>query len=119
MNHRPAIRRLLAERARREKLFPGVTEAAWTILLDLWLQSAEGQRVSVTSACYASRVPATSALRHISILTSRGLVCRAPDLSDQRRTWLELTPHAGSLIDRFFAGERANAQPQLPLRAVA
>ncbi|WP_394657930.1 winged helix DNA-binding protein [uncultured Novosphingobium sp.] len=66
-------------------------EPAWDILLDLFIQKGRGRRVSVTSACIASNVPATTALRWISILGDRGLIEKRNDPEDKRRTFLEIS----------------------------
>lgn len=95
-----AAKRILRERYIRARHFPHLDEPAWLMLVDL---AAEPDRhVSVTSACLASFVPATTALRHIGILESMGLVDRAPDPEDRRRVWLRLTTLARELLDRFF-----------------
>lgn len=66
-------------------------EPAWDILLDLFVTQAGGYRVSVTSACIASRVAATTALRWLAILEKEGLILRRPDHQDKRREWIEIT----------------------------
>ena len=66
-------------------------EPAWDILLDLLDADAHGRRISVTSASLASSVPATTGLRMIAILEERGLVVRADDPLDRRRSHVSLT----------------------------
>jgi DNA-binding MarR family transcriptional regulator len=75
-------------------------EAGWDILLDL--RAAEGQRrkVSVSSACAASSVPPTTALRWIGHLVRDGLVWRTPDPVDRRRFFLGLTVQGRDIVDR-------------------
>lgn len=67
-------------------------EAAWNILLDLFDMEMNKRRVSVTSACIASRVPPTTALRHITDLVKADVIYRVPDPQDRRKTYLMLSP---------------------------
>jgi DNA-binding MarR family transcriptional regulator len=77
-------------------------EPAWDILLDLYASEVEGRQVSISSACVASSVPATTALRWLNTLADSGLVARAPDGSDARRSNLELTPLGRSSLRRWI-----------------
>jgi hypothetical protein len=77
-------------------------EAAWSMLLDLAASRIEGKRISVTSACLASEVPPTTALRWISLLEDDGMVVRENDLSDKRRTFLQITDKAMNLISLYY-----------------
>jgi hypothetical protein len=84
------------ERGLREQFFDGALfgEPAWDIMLDLFAQMNRGRQVSVTSACIAARVPATTALRWIGLLVDRGILVRVEDPSDRRRAFLELAQPA-------------------------
>jgi predicted transcriptional regulator len=77
-------------------------ESAWNMLLDLAASRIEGKRISVTSACQASEVPQTTALRWISLLEEDGMVTRENDLSDRRRTFLHITDKAMDLISTYY-----------------
>lgn len=66
-------------------------EPAWDILLDLFISERTGRVVSVTSACLASGVPMTTALRAISVLEAKRLVERHRDRTDRRRYHLILS----------------------------
>lgn len=83
----------LERRALRPRYLPAdlFGEGAWTILLDLFVSEQKGRQVSVTSACYASQVPATTALRHIALLIEFGLVSRSDHPIDKRVKLLSLT----------------------------
>lgn len=71
------------------------------MLLDLYLHKHPKAR-SLTSLCGAACVPVRSALRAINRMADRGLVARAPDLDDGRRTNVELTERAIALLDGYF-----------------
>jgi DNA-binding MarR family transcriptional regulator len=74
-------------------------EPAWDILLDLFLSEERSKLISISSACIASGVPSTTALRWIKVLEDRGLVFRQPDATDSRRTYLRLTYRGKSLLE--------------------
>jgi DNA-binding MarR family transcriptional regulator len=78
-------------------------EPAWDILLDLALANRDYRSVSVTSACIASCVPPTTALRWISVLEAKGYVERTPDELDARRSYLMVTDKALGLLNKFSA----------------
>lgn len=86
-------RRILKRRALRcgrfgEDIF---SEPAADILVDLFVNEQMRREVCVSSACLASHVPPTTALRHIGLLEDRGLVVRVADPFDKRRFLVELT----------------------------
>jgi DNA-binding MarR family transcriptional regulator len=86
-------RTLLRERRMREAEFPRemLGEPVWDMLLDLFAAHEEGKRVSISSACIASGVPATTALRYIAAMEGAGLLAREASSTDKRTTHLELS----------------------------
>jgi DNA-binding MarR family transcriptional regulator len=95
---------LLKDRRDRHKFFSATLfgEPVWDILLDLYVRGASNQPTSVTSACIASGVPATTALRYIRLLERQGLVARRADAADARRNFLELSPRGLALLDNYL-----------------
>lgn len=81
--------------ARRTR-FPEVDfgDAAWHILLDLYLEEEAGRKVSISSACIGSGAAATTALRHLGRLVETGVVIREGDPHDRRRAFVRLAPAA-------------------------
>lgn len=77
-------------------------DPAWDMLLDLFASSAEGRRVSVSSACLASGVATSTALRWVSELEDAGCVARHPDPTDGRRTFLTISPQAADAVERWL-----------------
>lgn len=95
---------LIRARRLRDSHFDGdlFADPAWDILLDLFVQRSAGKRVSVTSACIASSVPPTTALRWIALLEERGLLSRQEDLDDRRRVFLGLTNRGELAIAKYL-----------------
>lgn len=100
-------KRAYKDRRRREKFFDPVLfgEPAWDMLLDLFIAAKSDKKVSVTSACIAAAVPATTALRWIAVLESQGLVSRASDPDDARRAFLNLTDAGYRHLTDYFAAQ--------------
>lgn len=77
-------------------------EPAWPMMLDLYVARVEVRSISVSSLCYAGRCPPTTALRHITMLTERGLIERVPDPADRRRVNLRLTDAGTGLCENWL-----------------
>lgn len=78
-------------------------DPAWDLLLDLYIHSAEGEKVSISSACLGSAVAETTALRYISEFQKMGVVERHRHEADGRVYLLCLTPAALELMDEMCA----------------
>lgn len=86
---------LLARRMRDEHLPAEIfADPGWDIMLDIYVSWLEGKAVSISSCCIAAGVPASTALRWINRLAELNLVERKSDLTDRRRSYLELMPRA-------------------------
>lgn len=98
------LRKMIKVRQKRALFFNNdlFSEPAWDMLLDLAAANAEGSRVSVTSLCIASGVPATTALRWISNMIEAGIFKRVADQSDKRRRFVELTDKGIEAMKRYF-----------------
>jgi hypothetical protein len=79
-----------------------LADPSWDLLLDIFIASQEGRRMSVASACLGAPVPAGTALRCIAHLTDAGLVRREADSGDPRNFYLVPTEHAVAKLVRFF-----------------
>ena len=84
---------LIALRKQREKLMGTdlFGEPAWDMLLDLFVQRVDSQRVSTTSAVIAGRVPNSTGLRHLNNLVRRGLVNQNAANHDLRIQYVSLS----------------------------
>ena len=95
-NERNVIDRALSDyraRQRRDRYLPKELfgEPAWDMLLDLFVASLQDRQISVSSACLASGVPTTTALRWLGQLERGGLVERRAIPQDQRVVWVKLS----------------------------
>lgn len=101
-------------RARRERARYFANELfadpAWDMMLDLFHAELTHQRVSVSSLCIASGVPATTALRWLKTLVDEGICIRRPDERDSRRIYVELMPEVSDALRRYLA-ETIDAAP--------
>ena len=92
------------ERRERDRLFGKdmFSEPNWEILLELFIAHHEGRETAVKTACFASKVPQTTALRYIAHLVERGFVVRQPHPVDSRCTHLRLTERGLALMIEYF-----------------
>jgi len=103
-----SARALTLYKARRARaaMFNGYSdlfgEPAWDLLLDLFIAREANRQVSVSSACIAADVPATTALRWLAILEQRGLVERRADAIDGRRIHIRLSDSAAAMMERWL-----------------
>jgi DNA-binding MarR family transcriptional regulator len=100
-------RDLLSWERRRATLIPHATELfgdpAWQVLLDLYVEEAGGRSVPISSACIAADVPYATALRWLQRLEAAGLIERAADPRDRRRTFVRLSGAARTAMTRWLA----------------
>lgn len=100
-----AARTYLGNRRARDVLFPGgwFADPAWDLLLDLYISELEGRQVAVSSACIATGVPTTTALRCINRLVGTGFLIRTVDPEDARRSIVTLEPACAAKIGYWIA----------------
>ena len=77
-------------------------EPVWDMLLALYCFTARGRRMSVSSLCFASGVPQTTALRWTRVMEERGLIARSKDHQDGRRYYLVLTGRGRELMQNYL-----------------
>jgi DNA-binding MarR family transcriptional regulator len=73
-------------------------EPAWDMLLSLY--SEQPAKLPVSSVCYGSGVPLTTALRWIGALDEQGLVERTKHCSDGRMVLVALTQQGRLMVER-------------------
>lgn len=99
-------KQIVHARAKSDKLFQrfGASDGPHVdILLDLFISEGDNRNVSISDACIASRCPATTALRWLCILEAEGLILKKPDQSDQRRSFMSLTPEGRTIALQCIA----------------
>lgn len=91
-------------RAARTRFFKAslFSDPAWDILLELYAAEQEGRRVAVSTVGLGADIPQTTALRWISALSNEGLVNRADDPLDARRTFLSLSDSGLRAMTLYF-----------------
>lgn len=98
-------RSVYRERRHRSDVFGDPTlfgEPAWDILLDLFIAAKERKRLPVTSACIGAAVPATTALRWLTVLEEKGLILRENDTADARRVFVRLSADGYEKMVTYF-----------------
>lgn len=94
------------DRRRRGNIFADPAlfgEPAWDILLDLFIAAKERKRLPVTSACIGAAVPATTALRWLTVLEEKGLIIRENDMNDARRVFVRLSTEGYEKMVAYFS----------------
>lgn len=106
------VQKTISDRSRRSKALPAhlFADPAWDMLLDLFRAYLAQHRVSVSSLCVASQVPATTALRWMNSLVAEGLIAREADPFDGRRFYLGLTEAGLTAMTTYFSGGLQDAR---------
>lgn len=96
---------MFSARKRRERLFnPGIFgEAAWDILLILYIMDNTGPRLSVTRLMQFAGVPITTGLRWLSTLESQQLIEREPHPNDARSFFVRLSDKARERLETYLS----------------
>ena len=97
---------IYVDRARRPQVFKSAMfgEAAWDMLLALYITDEAGACHTVTGLVNLSGVAPTTALRWLDFLEKEHLVSRTSRPSDRRVSLIELTDKARELLDTYFSG---------------
>ena len=102
-------RRMLRQVDLGQALLPGhLCSAGLYMLIDLFVAKRTRTPVTISGACIAGRVPATTGLRWIKTLCDDGLVRRRPDPLDRRRHLVELTDKADRLVTAWLQASEAH-----------
>lgn len=105
-------------KARRSKneCFGGVcisNEPAFDILIDLYISESSNKLISVTSACFATTAPLSTALRWLKHLEKNNLVTRIEDVGDRRRIFVRLTGDGFSMVDGYLGAVESLLRSEL------
>lgn len=99
------VRAILRVRRARSQIFGSdlFADPAWDMLLELYLAELAHCRLSVSSLCTGAAVPATTALRWMKVLETRGMIRRTADPTDGRRVFVALSDEARRAMDSLFS----------------
>ena len=89
-------------------------EPAWDMLLDLFIQKANGRRVGTTSLCLGANVPQTTGLRYIDLLEEEGLVYRYTPPDDKRLSLVDYTPEGYKRMRQYLSLTMTRFKGPLP-----
>lgn len=78
-------------------------EAAWDMLLSLYILDVSGQRQTLGTLVKFSKASMTTAIRWINFLAAHGLVEREPHPTDLRTTFIRLTSEARDKLDKYYS----------------
>ena len=111
------IREAIKLRRLRDSYFPAdlFADPAWDMLLDLFAARLEGVSVSVSSLCIAAAVPATTALRWVTGMTTSGILLRRHDPKDARRVFIELSNETAAQLTTYFSEMIRRSNQLLPM----
>lgn len=106
-------------RRHRQELFPNiqVADPAWDLMLELFINQAEGRRISVTGLGLSANVPGATVLRWLAMFHESGLILREPDSADRRRIWVSLTESGWEKIALGITPSKSGRQSQRSERA--
>lgn len=90
----------------RDKFFPECAQGdpSWDIILYVLEQDLLNRPVSVTSACHATLIPQTTAMRKIEEMVAQGLMIRDSDPDDRRRILVAPTEMCREHARMFLGG---------------
>lgn len=111
--NKASLQSLRAVRRIRSRYFPSelFSDPCWEMLLDLYDCLLSGQNATVTSLAAASGATTTTAWRRLGALQAHGLIERAEDPEDKRRTIVRLTEAGRQAVENFFdTYSRSNQQ---------
>ena len=99
-------REAFANRRRRGSIFGQSMfgEAAWDMLLALYVMEMSGPRQTVGDLMKLAGTPITTANRWLAFLVARGLVQRQDHPNDRRSSFVSLTDSARTKMDEYFSG---------------
>jgi DNA-binding MarR family transcriptional regulator len=78
-------------------------EAAWDMLLALYVLDVSGQRQTVGSVMRFAGTPTSTAKRWLDYLAAHDLVRREEHPTDRRTAFVSLTPKAREMLDMYYS----------------
>jgi DNA repair protein RadC len=81
-------------------------EPAWEMLIEAFIQEAEGVKIAVNTLCRSSTATPSTALRIFNKLCQARLLVKVGDPNDGRRHFVELTLRSRKALDAYFSMEK-------------
>ena len=109
------VSRILRARRARNTFFDAelFADPAWDMLLELYAAELGQHKISVSSLCVGSNVPATTALRWIQTLEKQHLLKRVADPLDGRRVFVSLTVKGSRAMTAYFQALKSRPRSQV------
>lgn len=87
-----AVRSIINARRLRDQYFwPSMSEAAWALMLELFANCLEGERIDAVALSAATDIPRDAALHWIDWLAGRGMVLREAEGETEETALVTLT----------------------------
>ncbi len=95
---------IVTGRQRRVACFDGLRfcDPVWDMILELYVATREGRRLSVTQLCNLSGGATTSALRHVDHMQALGYIARDLDPEDRRRANVLMLAPLQEAVERWL-----------------
>jgi DNA-binding MarR family transcriptional regulator len=92
-------------RKTRERFFhPGLFgEAAWDVLLALFIMDQAGPALTIAALSNVAHVPTATMIRWLHTLEDQGLVMRQPHPHDRRSTIIKITPSGRQRMESYLS----------------
>jgi len=98
-----AVRSIITARRLRDQYFEAsMTEAAWTVILELFANRLAGQPITVQRLSVATDIPLAATLHWIDWLAERGMASRDAASKDEASSLVELTDTATDQIRAYL-----------------
>lgn len=100
-----SLRQIVRVHRSRANLFDKgfFSDPAWEILLEAYIATVGGPKISISGLYHASGAPESTAARWIRRLEDDGWLVRLQDLDDGRRSWVQMSEKGYAAMDRYFA----------------
>ena len=109
-----AVRSIIdSRRLRDDMLGPGIGDAGWALLLEVFAARLEGRRPGITRLIDMAELAPATAHRWIEVLTKRGFLVRRADPARAHAVLIDLTEEAADRL-RAYLKAALSLSPWLP-----
>lgn len=70
--------------------------------MDLYIHYLMSRKLKITALSQGNDIATSTALRWLQVLESKGLIFREGSASDNRITWIDITPEGVARMEHFF-----------------